>query len=79
MNITQVAVMKQEVTNLSIIHAYVAKQVRHRLSVVNATNCLGQDHADVDRLDLGTLQFLDLVWNGVCDNHLQKVKQIVKE
>lgn len=71
----QPAVMKQKVAKLSIIHAYVAEQVRHRLSVVNATDCLGQDHADVDRLNFGTLQFLDLMWNGVCDNHLQGVRK----
>lgn len=36
---------------------------------------LGQDHADVHRLDLGALQFLDLVGDGVADDDLGEEKR----
>lgn len=37
---------------------------------MDAADGLGQDHADVHRLDLGTLQLLDLMRYGVGHNHL---------
>ena len=56
----------------SVVQADVAEQVGHGLSVVDAADSLRQNHADVHRLDLGTLQLLDLVGNGVGHDHLQR-------
>ena len=54
----------------SVVHGYVAEQIGHGLSVVDPPDGLGQDHADVHRLDLWTLELLQLVWDGVGHNHL---------
>lgn len=54
----------------SVVHADVAEQVRHGLPVVYAADGLRQDHADVHRFDLGTLELLELVGNGVGHHHL---------
>ena len=56
----------------SVIHGDVAEQVGHGLSVVDASYGLGQDHADVHRLDLGTLELLQLVGDGVGHHHLRE-------
>lgn len=37
---------------------------------MDAADGLGQDHADVHRLDFGTLQLLHLVGDGVGHHHL---------
>lgn len=58
--------------SLLVIHANITEQVRHGFSIVDAANGFWQDHADIHRLDLGTLEFLDLVWNGVGDNDLHR-------
>lgn len=60
------------VSGYSIIHSYIAKQVRHGLPVVDAANGLWQDHADVYRLDLWTLELLQLVRNRVGHHHLEQ-------
>jgi len=46
--------------------------MRHWLLVMNASYCLGQHRTDVDRLDLVTLHFLNLMRYSICDNHLQE-------
>lgn len=53
-----------------VVHADVAEQVGHGLAVVDAANGLRQDHADVHRFDLGALQLLQLVGDGVGHHHL---------
>lgn len=53
-----------------VVHADVAEQVGHGLAVVDAADGLRQDHADVHRLDLGTLQLLELVGDRVGHHHL---------
>ena len=55
-----------------VIHGDVAEQVGHGLSVVDSSDGLGQDHADVHRLDLGTLELLQLVGDGVGHHHLRE-------
>lgn len=37
---------------------------------MDAADGLGQDHADVHRFDLGTLELLELVGDGVGHHHL---------
>ena len=59
------------VTDCSVVHAYVAEQIGHGLSVVDAADGLRQDHADVHRFDLWTLELLELVRNGVGHHHLR--------
>lgn len=54
----------------SVVHADVAEQVGHGLAVVDAADGLRQDHADVHRLDLRTLQLLNLVGDRVGHHHL---------
>ena len=54
----------------SVVHSDVAEQVGHGLPVVDASDGLGQNHADVHRLDLGALQLLHLVRNRVGHHHL---------
>lgn len=54
-----------------VVHADVAEQVGHGLPVVDAADGLRQDHADVHRFDLGTLQLLVLVGDGVGHHHLR--------
>lgn len=54
----------------SVVHADVAEQVRHGLPVVDAADGLREDHADVHRFDLGTLELLELVGDGVGHHHL---------
>lgn len=39
---------------------------------MDAADGLGQDHADVHRLDLGALELLDLVGDGVGHHHLRR-------
>lgn len=53
-----------------VVHTYVAEQVGHGLAVVDAADGLRQDHADVHRFDLGTLQLLELMGDGVGHHHL---------
>lgn len=55
----------------SVIHCDVAEQIGHGLSVVDAPDGLGQDHADVHGFDFGTLQLLDVVRHGVGYHHLR--------
>ncbi len=59
------------VTGCSVIHSYVAKQVGHGLSVVDAADGLRQDHGDVYCFDLWTLELLELVGNRVGHHHLE--------
>lgn len=54
----------------SVVHADVAEQVGHGLAVVDAADGLRQDHADVHRFDLRTLQLLYLVGDRVGHHHL---------
>lgn len=54
----------------SVVHADVAEQVGHGLAVVDAADGLRQDHADVHRFDLRTLQLLNLVGDRVGHHHL---------
>lgn len=54
----------------SVIHGDVAEQIGHGLSVVDASDGFGQDHTDIDSLDLWTLQLLYLVRNSVGHYHL---------
>lgn len=54
----------------SVVHADIAEQVGHGLSVVDAADGLRQDHADVDRFDLWTLELLELVGDRVGHHHL---------
>ena len=56
--------------SVSVVHGDVAEQVGHGLPVVDAADGLGQDHADVHGLDLGTLELLQLVGHGVGHHHL---------
>lgn len=42
---------------------------------MDAADGLGQDHADVHRLDLGALELLHLVRDGVGHHHLGKVQR----
>lgn len=53
-----------------VVHGDVAEQVGHGLPVVDAADGLGQNHADVHRLDFGTLELLDFVRDGVGYHHL---------
>ena len=59
----------------SVIHSYVAEQVRHGLPVVDAADGLRQDHADVDCFDLWTLELLQLVGNRVGHHHLREERE----
>lgn len=61
--------MLEEASSL-VVHADVAEQVGHGLAVVDAADGLRQDHADVHGFDLGTLQLLELVGDGVGHHHL---------
>lgn len=54
-----------------IVYGDVAEQVGHGLSVMDAADGFGQNHADVHRLDLGTLELLDLVRDRVSHHHLR--------
>lgn len=38
---------------------------------MNTPDGFGQDHTDVHRLDLGTLELLDLMWDRVRHHHLR--------
>lgn len=59
----------------SVIHAYVAKQVRHGLSIVDAADGLRQYHADVHRFNLWTLELLELMGDCVGHHHLGRDRQ----
>lgn len=50
----------------------VAEQVRHRFAVVGPADGLGQDHRNVDNLNLGAVLHFVLLWNGVGDNNSLK-------
>ena len=39
--------------------------------MLNTTNGLRQQDADIHRLDLVTLEFLEIMWNRVCHHDLQ--------
>lgn len=54
----------------SVVHSDIAEQVGHGLSVVDAADGLRQDHADVHRFDLRTLELLELVGDRVGHHHL---------
>lgn len=54
-----------------VVHGDVAEQVSHGLSIVDAADGLGQNHADVHRLDFGTLQLLHFMGDCVSHHHLQ--------
>ena len=54
----------------SVIYCDVTEQVSHGLSIVDASDGLGQDHTDVHCLDLGTLELLDLVRDCISHHHL---------
>lgn len=54
-----------------VLQGNITKQVTHALVVVNATNGLCQENADVNRLDLVALHLLDLMWDSVCHHHLR--------
>lgn len=56
-----------------VVHGNVAEQVGHGLSVVDAADGFGQNHADVHRLDFGTLELLDFMGDGVGHHHLSGV------
>lgn len=53
-----------------VVHGDVPEEVRHGLPVVDPADGLGEDQADVHRLDLGALQFLHLVGDSVGHHHL---------
>lgn len=53
-----------------VIHRDVPEEVRHGLAIVDPPNCLGKNQADVHRLYLGTLQFLELMRDSVRHHHL---------
>lgn len=55
----------------SVVHGDVAEQIRHGLSVVDAADGFGQDHAHVHRFDFGTLQFLQVMGHSVGHHHLR--------
>lgn len=61
-----------------VVHSDVAEQVGHGLSVVDAADSFGQNHADVHRLDFGTLEFLDFVGDGVGHHHLGGESHVTK-
>lgn len=54
-----------------VLKGNVLEQIGHRFLVVNATDGLGQQHTDVYRLDLVTLELLKFVRNCVCHHHLE--------
>lgn len=54
----------------SVIYCDVTEQVSHGLSIVDASDGLGQDHTDVHCLDLGTLELLDLMRDCIGHHHL---------
>lgn len=37
---------------------------------MNAADGFREDHADVHGFDLGALQLLDFMWDGISDHHL---------
>lgn len=61
-------------SDASVVHANVAEQVGHGLAVVNTADGLRQDHADVHRFDLWTLQLLELMRDRVGHHHLSRKK-----
>lgn len=63
--------MAKQTCGASVVHGDVAEQIRHGLSVVDAANGFGQDHAHVHRFDFGTLQLLQVVGHSVGHHHLQ--------
>lgn len=63
----------------SVVHADVPEQVGHGFSVVDAADGLRQDHADVHRFDLWTLELLQLVGDGVGHHHLWGSEETMKE
>lgn len=52
-----------------ILSGGIAVQIRHALLIMYASDGLGQKQTNVDGLDSMTLHLLDLVRNGVCDDH----------
>lgn len=56
---------------LLVIYGDIAEQVGHGFSIMDAANGFSQNHADVHRLDLGTLELLDLVGDRVSHHHLR--------
>lgn len=63
----------------SVVHANVAKQVRHGLSIVDAADGLRQYHADVNRFNLWTLELLELMGDCVGHHHLGERDKRVRE
>lgn len=63
--------ISEHVRRASVVHGDVAEQIRHGLSVVDAADGFGQDHAHVHRFDFGTLQFLQVMGHGVGHHHLR--------
>lgn len=54
----------------SVLEGDVTEEVAHALIIVDASDGLGQEDADVHRLDLVALHLLDLVGNCVGHHHL---------
>ena len=53
----------------------VPKQIGHGLSVINPSNCLRQEDADVNGLDLATLLFVLVMGNGIGHQDLRGEKE----
>lgn len=69
----QASILEEASLKLSlIVYGDVPEEVSHGLAVVDTADGLGQDHAHIHRFDLGTLQLLYFVWDGVCNHHLQQ-------
>lgn len=56
-------------TNL-IFQGNITEQIRHGFLIMNATNGLANQNGNVNSFDFMTLQFLDLMWNGIGNNDL---------